>query len=252
MLLLLCLFAFFAGFIDAMVGGGGLVQLPAFFILQPHLSLVQTLATNKTASFFGTTVAAIRYIKKVEIDWAQLSVCIIAAFAGSLAGALCVSYITKEQFMPFIICTLVIVLFYTLFKKELGLHYVDKRLSKSRYYFYALGTGAVIGFYDGLIGPGTGSFLIFSFVVLFGYDFLNASAHSKVINCVTNIAALLFFFVKGQIVWQIALPVAGSNMLGNYLGAQFALKKGSGFIRIFFLMVVTALIMKLGWDYRGN
>lgn len=249
MLLLLCLFALLAGFIDAMVGGGGLIQLPAFFILQPHLSLVQTLASNKTASFFGTTVAAVRYLRRVELDWKHLSVCIIAAFAGALGGALCVSYIRKEQFMPFIITALVLVLLYTLLKKELGLHHTDKQLSKRKYYLYALSTGGIIGFYDGLIGPGTGSFLIFAFVVLFGYNFLHASANAKLINCVTNLSALSFFFIKGHIVWSIAMPVAAANMLGNYLGAQFALKKGSSFIRIFFIAVVSALIVKLGWDY---
>lgn len=249
LLLLLCLFAFLAGFIDAMVGGGGLIQLPAFFILMPHLSLVQTLASNKTSSFLGTTVATIRYLKRVTIDWRHLSVCIIAAFTGSLSGALCVSYIHKEQFMPFIIGALVLVLLYTLFKKELGLHHVDKQLSKRRYYLYALGTGLIIGFYDGLIGPGTGSFLMFAFVVLFGYNFLHASANAKIVNCVTSIAALSFFLFNGHIVWKIALPAAAANMLGNYIGSHFALKKGNGFIRIFFLIVVTALILKLGWDY---
>jgi len=249
LLLLLCAFAFLAGFIDAMVGGGGLIQLPAFFILMPQLSLVQTLASNKTASFLGTTVATVRYLKKVKIDWTHLLVCIAAAVTGSFSGALCVSYIRKEQFMPFIIMVLVLVLLYTLFKKELGLHHTDKHLSRSRYYTYAVATGGIIGFYDGLIGPGTGSFLIFAFVVLFGYNFLYASANAKLINCVTNLSALSFFFIKGHIVWRIALPVAAANMLGNYIGAHFALKKGSGFIRIFFIIVVTALILKLGWDY---
>lgn len=245
----LCLFAFLAGFIDAMVGGGGLIQLPAFFILQPQLSLVQTLASNKTASFLGTTVATVRYVKKVQLDWKHLSWAIVAALAGAFGGALCVSYIHKEQFMPFIITTLVIVLLYTLFKKELGLHHKDKQLSPFQFSLYALLTGGIIGFYDGLIGPGTGSFFIFAFVVLFGYNFLHASANAKLLNCVTNFSALSFFFAKGMIVWKLALPVAAANMLGNYLGAQFALKKGSGYIRIFFIVVVAALILKLGWDY---
>ncbi|RYZ55790.1 MAG: sulfite exporter TauE/SafE family protein, partial [Sphingobacteriales bacterium] len=210
MLLMLCLFGFLAGFIDAMVGGGGLIQLPAFFILQPNLSLVQTLATNKTASFFGTSVAAARYLQRVAIDWRHLSVAIVAALAGSFGGALLVSRINKEHFMPFIIAVLVLVLIYTLFKKELGLHHEDRKLSKRRYYFYAVATGGTIGFYDGLIGPGTGSFLIFAFVVLFGYNFLHASANAKVINCVTNIAALSFFLWKGMIDWSVALPVGGA------------------------------------------
>lgn len=248
-LALLCMFAFIAGFVDALVGGGGLIQLPAFFILQPHLSLVQTLASNKTASFFGTSVSAARYIKRVNIDWRHLSVSIIAAFVGSFGGALLVSFVHKEQFMPFIITILSVVLLYTFFKKELGIHHQDKQLSNGKYYVYAIATGGIIGFYDGLIGPGTGSFFIFAYIVLFGYNFLHASANAKVVNIVTGIAALSFFFVKGAIVWSVALPVAAANMAGNYTGSHVALKKGSGFIRIFFLVVVLALIIKLGYDY---
>lgn len=245
----LCGFAFLAGLIEAMVGGGGLIQLPAFFLLMPQLSLVQTFATNKTASFFGTTVSAARYMKRVKIDWKHLSPAIAAALVGSFSGALLVSFLHKEQFMPFIIVVLTLVLLYTIFKKELGLHHVDKLLSKNQYYLYAIGTGGIIGFYDGFIGPGTGSFLIFSFVVLFGYNFLNASANAKVINCVTNIAALSFFLAKGNIIWSIAIPVAATNMLGNYIGSHIALKKGSAFIRVFFILVVLALIIKLSYEY---
>jgi uncharacterized protein len=249
LLLLLCFFAFLAGFVDAMVGGGGLIQLPAMFLLQPQLSLLQTLATNKTASFFGTSVSTVKYLRRVEINWKHLSPAIVSAFAGSFGGALLVSYIHKEQFMPFIICVLFLVLLYTIMKKHLGLHHIDKQLSQARYLTYAISMGLVIGFYDGLIGPGTGSFLIFSFVLLFGYNFLHASANAKVINCVTNIAALSFFLMQDGIVWTIALPVGAANMLGSYIGAHFALKKGSGFIRIFFIVVVLALILKLGYDY---
>lgn len=247
MLLLLCLFAFLAGFIDAMVGGGGLIQLPAFLILQPHLSLVQTLATNKTASFFGTSVAAVRYIKQVKVDWKYLFVAIVAAFIGSFSGALLVSHVRKEDFMPFIVGVLVLVLLYTLQKKNLGIHETTEPRSSRQFFLYALAIGGIIGFYDGLIGPGTGSFMIFSFVVLMGYNFLHASANAKLLNCVTNIAALIFFLYKGAILWHLAIPVGIANMLGNYAGAHLALKKGSAFIRIFFLIVVTALIVKLGW-----
>jgi len=246
---LLCFFAFLAGFVDAMVGGGGLVQLPAMFILQPQLTLVQTLATNKTASFFGTSVATARYIKRVDIDWRHLAPAIISAFIGSFCGALLVSYIHKEQFMPFIICILLLVLVYTVFRKNLGLHHNVKRLSSLKYYLFAIGTGSIIGMYDGMIGPGTGSFLIFAFIVLFRLRFLHASANAKLLNCVTNFSALTFFFVRGNILWHIALPVGAANMLGNYIGSHIALKKGSGFIRIFFIVVVLALILKLSYDY---
>lgn len=247
-LFFLCCFAFLAGFVDAMVGGGGLVQLPAFFIFQPQLSLVQTLATNKTASFCGTAVSTVHYLKTVKIDWKKLAPAIGTAFVGALCGALLVSYVRKEQFMPFIITALVAVLLYTLKKKQLGMAEKEK-LTPSRHLAYSLTAGLLIGGYDGLIGPGTGSFLVFVFVSLFGYTFLYAAANAKVINCVTNISALIFFLLKGSIVWSIALPVAGANMLGNYIGTKLALRRGSSFIRIFFIIVVSLLIAKLSWDY---
>jgi uncharacterized protein len=248
-LALLCCFAFFAGFIDAMVGGGGLVQLPAMFILYPQLSLVQTLATNKTANFLGTSVAAYQYVRKVHIRWQYLILAIITAFMASFCGALLVSHIHKEQFMPVIIGTLLIVLIYTVWKKNLGLHHAVKPLSDAKGYLYGILIGAVIGFYDGLIGPGTGSFLVFGFIILYGYDFLHASASAKVINWFTNLAALSFFFIQGHIQWHIALPVGVANMVGSYTGSHVAMKKGSAFIRLFFLVVVLALILKLCYDY---
>lgn len=242
-------FAFMAGFVDAMVGGGGLIQLPALFILYPQLSLLQSLATNKTANFFGTLLAASKYVKRVTIDWRHLLPAIVAAFVGAFSGALLVSYAHKEQFMPFIICALLIVLAYTVFRKNLGQHHKVKALSAARYYVYAIGTGLLTGAYDGVIGPGTGSFLIFAFIMLFGYDFLHASANAKIINCVTNIAALIFFLAKGGVIWSIALPVGAANMAGSYAGSHLALKKGSGFIRIFFILVVLALVIKLVYNY---
>jgi uncharacterized membrane protein YfcA len=248
-LLLLCIFSFVAGFVDAVVGGGGLVQLPAMFILQPHLTLIQTLATNKTANFMGTLVAATRYVKRVKIDWMHLLPIIITAFISSVGGAFLVSYIHKEQFMPFIICILVLLLIYTIFKKELGLHRTEKHLSRAKYYLYAILTGLLLGTYDGMIGPGMGSFLIFAFIVLFGYDFLHASANAKIINCTTNLAALGFFILKGAVVWDIALPLAAANMIGGYIGSHVAIKRGSKFVRVFFIVMVSALIVKLAYDY---
>jgi uncharacterized membrane protein YfcA len=248
-IIILCCFAFLAGFVDAMVGGGGLIQLPSFFILFPQLSLVQTLASNKTASFFGTLIASVQYIKRVKLDWKHLLPMAFMALIGAFSGALLISYVHKEQFMPFIICILTLVLLYTIFKKQLGLHQVDKNLSKTQYYLYGIIVGGVIGFYEGLIGPGTGSFLIFIFVVVFGYNFLHASANAKIINLVASFSALCLFIVNGNIVWELALPAGAANMLGGYAGSHFAIKKGSAFIRVFFIVVVTALIIKLGYDY---
>jgi uncharacterized membrane protein YfcA len=231
-----------------MVGGGGLIQLPAMLVLMPQLTLAQTLATNKTASFCGTAVATAKYLRRVPVAWRALLPAILAAGTGSFGGALLVSYFHKEQFMPFIICALLLVLVYTVVKKDFGLHR-EKDHSPVRHFALSVAVGVVIGFYDGLIGPGTGSFLIFAFVLLFGNSFLQAAAHAKIINCVTNASAILFFLFKGAIIWPVALPVAAANMLGNYTGAHLALRKGNGFIRIFFILVVLALILKLSLDY---
>ncbi len=247
-MLALCLFAFLAGFIDAMVGGGGLIQLPAFFLFQPQLSLVQTLASNKTASFAGTSLSAFHYLKQVKLAWRQLVPGLIAAAIGAFCGALLVSLVHKEQFTPVLIIVLALVLLYTVFNKKLGVHSTHT-LSLRKHLRYSILTGLTIGLYDGCIGPGTGSFLVFAFVLLFGYTFVHAAANAKVLNCVTNAAALSFFLIKGAIVWSIALPVAAANMLGNYAGTKLALRKGSAFIRVFFIVVVVALLLRLSWQY---
>jgi uncharacterized membrane protein YfcA len=244
----LCLFAFLAGFVDALVGGGGLIQLPAFFLFQPQLTLLQTLATNKTASFAGTSLSAFHYLKKVKLAWKELVPGIISAMVGAFCGALLVSLVHKEQFTPFLIVVLALVLAYTLFNKNMGMHSTHT-LSPGKHLWYSILTGLCIGLYDGCIGPGTGSFLVFAFVLVFGYTFVHAAANAKVINCVTNAAALSFFLIKGAIMWEIALPVAGANMLGNYAGTKLALRKGSGFIRVFFLLVVAVLLLRLSYQY---
>lgn len=248
-IIFLCFFAFTAGFVDAMVGGGGLIQLPALFILQPHLTLIQTLATNKTASFLGTTVSALQYIRKVKLNWQYLLPFIASAFIAGFGGALMVSYIHKEQFMPVIITALIVVLLYTIFKRQLGLHHIDKSLSKTQHYTYAIVTGTILGVYEGLIGPGTGSFLIFVFIVIFGLNFLYASANSKVVNWMASLGALILFLFKSAIVWHIVVPMALCNMSGNYLGSHLAIKKGSGFIRLFFIAIVIVLILRLSYQY---
>ena len=250
-ILILCCFGFLAGFVDAMVGGGGLIQLPALFILQPHLTLVQTLATNKTSSFFGTSVSATQYIRKVKMDWNYLTPSIISGFIGGYCGALLVSFVHKEQFMPVIIMALAVVLLYTIFKKELGIHTVEKSLSRQQHLTYAIISGSLVGFYEGLIGPGTGSFLIFIFIMVFGCNFLYASANAKIINWFASLGALIMFLVKGAIVWKVVLPLAAFNMAGNYLGSHLAIRKGSKFIRVFFIAIVLALIAKLSYETRN-
>ena len=247
-LILLCLFAFTAGFVDAVVGGGGLIQLPAMFLLQPQLSLGQTLATNKMASFCGTALSAWHYLKAVPLRWRALVPGLAAAAIGAVCGAALVSLFRKEAFLPVILVVLLAVFVYTLLRKTFGLHQT-RPLPPTHHTIFLLLTGGIIGFYDGLIGPGTGSFFVFALVAVAGYSFVQAAASGKVLNCVTNASALALFIAKGAVVWSLALPVAAANMLGNYAGTKLALRQGSGFIRIFFLCVVSALLLKLGWEY---
>jgi uncharacterized membrane protein YfcA len=232
-----------------MVGGGGLIQLPVFLLVQPQLTLVQTVATNKTASLFGSLVAAVKYVRKVPVHWPRLYPAMAGAAIGSLGGALLVSRMVKGRFMPVVILALILVLIYTAVKKDMGQQTAHRDYTPTQALVYAVLTGLVIGFYDGLIGPGTGSFLIFALIAVFGHRFLQASAEAKVLNCVTNLSAIVFFLSRGQVLWAFALPMAAANMAGNFLGAQFAISKGSGFIRICFLIVVSALILRLAYVY---
>ncbi|MFL5754160.1 MAG: sulfite exporter TauE/SafE family protein, partial [Bacteroidia bacterium] len=162
-------------------------------------------------------------------------------------GAKAVASIDKETLKPLIIVMFSIVAVYTFIKKDFG-KAGSKQLANRKSLWLALITGAVIGFYDGFFGPGTGSFLVFIYVFLFGFDFLQASASAKIVNATTNIAALCFFISNGQIVFQVAIPVAVFNMAGSVLGTNMAIKKGSGFIRIAFLAVICIFIAKMTWD----
>jgi uncharacterized membrane protein YfcA len=247
-IIILLIFAFFAGFIDSMAGGGGLIQLPALFIFQPHLGLAQTLATNKLISVCGTSMATRQYLKRIKIDWPLMRTGVLLAFIGSFFGAMTASRFNKDSFTPFIITALLLVFVHTILNKQSGMH-AGKPLPPAKAYWFIALMGAAIGFYDGLVGPGTGSFLIFLFVTLFGLDFLHASANAKIINLTTNIAALVFFIPSGYVVWEIAIPLALANVGGSMLGSRLALKKGSAFVRVIFIVVVSALILKLCWDH---
>ncbi len=247
-LFFLLIFAFIAGFIDAIVGGGGLIQLPAMFNFMPQLPIATALGTNKFAAFAGTMISAYRYIKLAKVKWNVIIPASITALIFSFTGAACISYFNKDLVKPLVLVLLIGVAIYTFLVKNLGLHAQEKYLSKTQLVVYSLVTGMVIGFYDGFFGPGTGSFLIMVYVTVFGFDFLNASVSAKIINCVTNIAALSFFIWQDKIDYAIAVPVAISNMGGSWIGAKMAIKKGSGFVRSLYLVMVTAMIIKFGYD----
>ncbi len=246
-LLLLCGFAFLAGFIDAIVGGGGLIQIPALLVLLPDAAVASVLGTNKLAAIAGTAAAVPQYAKRVEMEWRSLLPAIVTALAFSFLGARLVSSIDGDVLRPVILALLIAVAVYTFIRKDFGALHVP-RLSAGKERWFGFVVGAVLGFYDGFFGPGTGSFLIFIFVGVFGFDFLRAAASSKVVNTATNLAAVLYFAFADHILYRIALPMAACNVLGSLVGSRLAILKGSAFVRSLFLIVVTAFIVRLAYD----
>lgn len=246
-LFLLCCFAFLAGFIDSIVGGGGLIQVPAMLVLLPEAPVATVFGTNKLAAISGTLVAARQYASRVQIDWRTVLPAAGAAFVCSFLGARAVSLIDARVMRPLVLVLLVAVAIYTFLRKDFGSIHAPK-LDTRRQTLFAVLTGAVLGFYDGFFGPGTGSFLIFAFVGVFGFSFLIASASSKIVNVATNFAALLYFAGTGHIIYKIALPMAACNVLGSLVGTRLATRKGSGFVRVLFLVVVSAIIVRFAYD----
>ena len=245
--LLLCLFALLAGGLDAIVGGGGLVQLPALLVVLPQAPVVALLGTNKLASVVGTASAAVTYNRRIAVDRRTAGVMAVSAFAGSGAGALLATSVDGDVLKPVVLVALVMVLVHTLRTPALG--EVERlRLGVGSQRSVAVLGGAGIGFYDGLVGPGTGSFLVFLLVGAVGLSFLHASATAKVVNTLTNLAALLLFAAGGHVLWALGLAMAGANLLGSQLGTRLALRRGSAWVRRVFVVVVTALVLRLGWD----
>ena len=245
--LLLCLFALLAGGLDAIVGGGGLVQLPALLVVLPQAPVVALLGTNKLASVVGTASAAVTYNRRIAVDRRTAAVMAAAAFLGAGAGALLATAVDGDVLKPVVLVALVALLAYTVRTPDLG--EVERlRLSGGGQRAVAVTGGAGIGFYDGLVGPGTGSFLVFLLVGAVGLSFLHASATSKVVNTMTNLSALLLFAAGGHVLWVLGAAMAAANLLGSQLGTRLALRRGSAWVRRVFLVVVTALVLRLAWD----
>ncbi len=236
-----------AGFVDSIVGGGGLVLLPALFAAFPSTHPATLLGVNKSASLWGPAVATVQYSRRVTMDWHILLPAAALSLAGSLAGAWLVTMVSPEFLRKVLPGVLLVVLIYTLAKKELGRHHAP-RLQGWAQTATAGGIGLAMGFYDGFFGPGTGSLLVFLFVRLLGYDFLHASASAKLLNSCSNFAALTLFAFKGHIWWHYALALALANVVGSLLGTRLALKHGAGFVRWVFVLVVGVLILKTGYD----
>lgn len=245
--LIVCLASFVAGFIDAIVGGGGLVQTPVLFMVFPNYPVATLLGTTKIPSFSGTAVSLYQYAKHVEIKWKLLLWIALAAFLSAMLGSRLVVSISNEVFKPIILVALIVVAIYTYSKKNFGQH-DEKGLSFNTSLIRGVVAGLIIGFYDGFIGPGTGSFLVLMFITLLGFDFMHASAHAKSVNLATNAASILYFTLSGHVIFELAVPMALCNMLGGFVGTRFALLKGNQFIRLFFLTIVCATILRFAYD----
>lgn len=244
---LLCVAAFFAGFVDAIVGGGGLIQLPAALVILPHFPVASVIGSLKIPSFSGTVFAAWQYVKKVSIDWVLLTVICVLAFFASYSGSLLLTQVSNRFMKPVILVVLTLVAIYTYSKKDFG-----QKETRDRSFNQQLTMGVLIslliGFYDGFIGPGAGSFFILAFIALLHFDFLHASAHAKMVNLATNLGSVTLFLLKGKIIWLIALPMAASNAVGGFLGARLAIAKGNRFIRLFFLVIIVGILIRFCWD----
>ncbi|TSH77351.1 TSUP family transporter [Acinetobacter sp. RF15A] len=243
----LVVFAFMAGAIDAAVGGGGLIQIPALMSSLPHLQPATVFGTNKLASIFGTGSAAWSYLRQVKLPWNLLGVIALCSLVSAFMGAASVTLIPVDILKPFVLFMLIVIALYTFIKKQFGQLHVEQKPNKKMLILAALGS-LLIGFYDGIFGPGTGSFFIFFFIRYLSVDFLHASALSKIANFTTNLAALSFFIPSGHVLFLLGAMMAVANIAGSLLGVRLAFKYGSGFIRILFLILVSLLICRLSYQ----
>ncbi|HEX8988493.1 MAG TPA: TSUP family transporter [Rhodocyclaceae bacterium] len=241
----LMLAAFGAGLVDAVAGGGGLIQVPALFSALPGELPATIFGTNKGSSVFGTANAAWRYARRIAIPWEIALPAAGMAFVSSFVGAATVAWLPKEVVRPLILAMLVVVALYTAVHRDFG---VEPAPLHRRGLASVLLVGGILGFYDGFFGPGMGSFLIFAFVRWFGLDFLRASAAAKIVNGSTNLAALVYFIPSGHVLWTLALAMAAFNVLGAQVGTRLAIRRGSNFVRTVFLAATVLLIAKFGHD----
>jgi uncharacterized membrane protein YfcA len=239
----LCAFAFLAGLIDAVAGGGGLIQVPALFAVFPSIAPPILLGTNKFSSITGTTIAALRYGWSIPVQWRVIVPAAGIAGIGALLGAKAVTVIDPATLRPILLVLLSGITVYTLARPKFGEIATGRSLERGWPSYFAL--SAIFGFYDGFFGPGAGSLVMFGLVRWFGYDFLRAAATTKILNLASNLGALILFLRTGNVLYAVALPMAAFNIAGAFLGSHFAVRIGSRLIRWVFLVVVAALVLKV-------
>lgn len=247
LLFTLCAIAFCAGFIDSIVGGGGLIQTPLTLALVPQVPIATLIGTLKVPALTGTSLATYTFLKKVKIDWKLFSIMAILAFISAFVGSQLLTVVSNEFMKPLLLVILIALAIYTIFKKDFG-QAKERAIPYHRILINACIISIVVGFYDGFIGPATGTFFILGFVTLLGMDFLQANTNAKMVNLATNLGSICLFLIKGKIIWSIALPMAFFNGLGGIIGARMAVSKGNHFIRYFFIFVISLSICRFGYE----
>ncbi|MFK3979889.1 sulfite exporter TauE/SafE family protein [Micromonospora sp. NPDC050397] len=237
-----------AGWVDAVVGGGGLLLLPALLIAAPGVPLPVALGTNKVAAIAGTATAAVTYARRTKVDWWLAGPAAGLAVLTAGVGALLAGVVPAGAYRPVVLVVLVLVVVFVTLRPRLGVVALPSRRTRGRVVLAVVAAGGVIALYDGLIGPGTGTFLVLTFTALVGADFLHGSAMAKVVNAGTNLGALVVFGAAGQVWWTLGAAMAVCNVVGAAVGARMALRRGAGFVRVVLLVVVLALVTKLGYD----
>jgi uncharacterized protein len=244
----LILAAFVAGWIDAVVGGGGLIQLPALLIGLPSgTPPAVILGTNKISSFCGTATSSLTYALRIPLDWRTVAPLVVASAIGSAVGASLARLLPRDAFTPIVLIALIGVGLYVWRRPQLGLVSIRKHPGPGHYGLAAV-IGLVVGAYDGFLGPGTGSFFVILLVVVLGYGFLEGSATAKIANLITNLSAIVVFGLSGSVLWTLGLMMGAANLVGGYIGARTAISRGSSFVRKVFLVVLASLIIKLAYD----
>ena len=245
--LLTALAGFAAGLIDSIVGGGGLVLTPAMLNLHPGLNILQAIGTQRTSSIMGTSVAAWNYLRKIHVERRILLPACAAAMAASAIGVQFAKRLDPDVLKWTVLIICVILALYTAFRKDLGLK-EDRRFHPKHESMAALSIGTATGFYNGLIGPGTGTIMVFAFVSFLGLDFLKSSAVSKAANVSADISSWTVLLLSGFVLWVLVLPLVIGNMLGSYIGSHMAIRKGQAFVRGVFVVIVLALIARQAWQ----
>ncbi len=234
--------AFFAGLVDSMAGGGGLISLPALLAagVSPHFAL----GTNKIQSCIGTTFSAGRYLNRGRLHLQTAILAAAGAFLGSFAGSRAVLALPAERLSVIIPPLIVVVAAVTFLRRDFGENDSFESLTPATSWL-ALATGLVVGFYDGFFGPGTGTFLAFIFVWLFGFGFVRATGNAKMANLASNLAAAAAFSLSQKVLWHVAIPMALANIAGNWMGAGMAIRGGARAIKPVFGLVLAGLFVKM-------